>query len=255
MSSPRSTPLEAIRWLVAKNNSSSEEIPAFGLVRVVSCDSEGILTVAQPNANSQDVYVNGPVPIPASGYGAVTRDHPVYALYETSDGTPALGEAWGAANGSYKLRKNSSQTGWIIEGGHTSGRVLARRKACDCRVCLNCAPATLTATIFCPPCACLDGATGTLTWSEAASEWSGTLTVPCTTGCTAFLITLLCSGVPPGDLLLDVQWGACLNGSILQPDPTCNPFYTEWQTTLELCDCAIAECLGGSGLLTITVTE
>lgn len=124
---PEQTPLSRIRWLVAKNNSSSEEIPAFGLVRVVSVDSEGILTVGQPNTNSQDVYVNGPVPIVASGYGAITRDEPVFALYETSDGTPTLDETWGAANGSYKLRKNSSQTGWKTIGGNTSGRVFARR--------------------------------------------------------------------------------------------------------------------------------
>ena len=100
--------------LACVNASSSNEIPAFGLVRVTACDDAGVLTVAKPNADSQDVLVNGPTPIPASGKGLVTWDHPVFAIYDDGDGTPALDEAWGAGNDSYKLQKGN--TGFLGEG-------------------------------------------------------------------------------------------------------------------------------------------
>lgn len=114
-----------IRWLPCVNNSGSEAIPAFAAVRVVSSDTAGVLTVGKPNADSQDVLINGPIAIPASGKGICTPDAPIYALYETGDSTPALDEAWGAGSGSYKLRKG--KTGFKANGGEVSGRSYFRR--------------------------------------------------------------------------------------------------------------------------------
>ena len=107
---------DMIRWLSCRNDSSSEEIPAYGAVRPVSVDDDGTLVVAEPDEDSQWVYLAGPEPIPASGYGRCTADAPVFALYDSGDGTPALDEAWGAASGSYQLAKDN--TGFVIQGGH-----------------------------------------------------------------------------------------------------------------------------------------
>lgn len=114
-------PLLQQRWIACLNNSSSTAIPPYGLVRVVSIDSTGLLTVDQPNTDGQDVYVNGPQQIAASGYGSVTRDWPTFAYYDTGDGTPANGETWGAGNASYKLRKGKS--GFTAEGAGIGGYV------------------------------------------------------------------------------------------------------------------------------------
>ena len=116
--------IEQIRWLQCRNVGGST-IPSFGLMRITGADSDGTLQVQQPNTNGQQVVVNGPTPIIASAYGLATNQTPIYALYETSDGTPANGETWGAGASSYKLRKNTD--GFIVEGAAGSGRVLVRR--------------------------------------------------------------------------------------------------------------------------------
>lgn len=107
--------LASKRYLSAKNNSAVNTIPPFGLVRVVSVDSSGLYTVDQPNADSQQVLVNGPQAIAPSGYGAVTQDWPTYAAY--TGGPPATGQTWGAASGSYYL--TSGKTGFTVQGGDT----------------------------------------------------------------------------------------------------------------------------------------
>jgi hypothetical protein len=115
-------PLDRVRWLPAINNSGSLTIPAFGLVKLVSVSDEGVLTVDRPDADGQDVYVNGPFAVAAGGHGMVTRDWPAYALYDAGDGTPAPGETWGAGASSYKLRKDKG--GLTIQGGALGGNVL-----------------------------------------------------------------------------------------------------------------------------------
>src|SRR5574341_2013721 len=115
----RSDPISKVRWLECKNNSGSLVIPAFGLVRVVSVDTDGVLTVDRPSTDSEFCLVNGPTDIAASGYGACTNDFPVHALYETGDGTPTGGQEWGAGAASYKLR--SGKAGFRIRSEeHTS---------------------------------------------------------------------------------------------------------------------------------------
>lgn len=121
------TPYNQLRFLQALNNSSSLTIPAFGLVRVVSSDASGVLTVDRPNADGMAVMINSLQPIQLSSHGAVTNQVPTYALYETGDGTPAVGETWGAGSGSYKLRKNKA--GFTIVGGPANGLVMVDKAA------------------------------------------------------------------------------------------------------------------------------
>lgn len=104
------------RWLVGAN-ADTAEIPAYSLVKVTSTDTEGRFSVQQPDTNGESVYVVGSLPIPAAdengdGIGAVTCDWPAWAKYESSDGTPAIGEIWGAGAGSWLLRKG--QPGFLI---------------------------------------------------------------------------------------------------------------------------------------------
>ncbi len=114
----------AIRWLPAQNQ-NAQQVPAFGLVRVVSVDPKGLYTVDQPNTDGQQVFGTNFVPIAASMAtpGAVTNDWPWWALYEAMDGVPAVGDTWGAGAGSWKLRKGKA--GFQVVGVDTT-RTLAK---------------------------------------------------------------------------------------------------------------------------------
>ena len=87
-------------WLEYRND-SGERIPAFGIVRitgvVVPEPGRVLLTVAKPDAYGCQLQcaVNGPVPIDADRYGVCARGPFVAALYDTGDGTPAVGQKWG----------------------------------------------------------------------------------------------------------------------------------------------------------------
>lgn len=127
-------PYYSIQRQPAVNNSGTNVIPSFGLVRVVNTFADGSLVVDQPDADGQDVYVNGPFPIPVSnsttgiyGYGVVSKAFPIWAAYNNA-ATPAIGQTWGAANGSYLL--TSGKTGFTIQAAPvTTGtaRVLVDR--------------------------------------------------------------------------------------------------------------------------------
>lgn len=113
---------------------AGDEVPAFALVRVTGRDAAGVYTVAQPDTAGGPVWVNSPVLIEAAaegGGGAVTPTGPVDALYESADGTPAVGETWGAGAGSWKLRKNKSGFVVVSAGDPDSGTcaVLPRASA------------------------------------------------------------------------------------------------------------------------------
>jgi hypothetical protein len=115
MTLKRTDPLSAIRPLEYLNNSGALVVPAFGLLRIVS-DNTGVLTMDQPNADSQSVYVNSPVAVQPSKNGSCSNDWPHYVQYNPADGTPAVGDVWGAAAGSYQLRKNNGQQGFRVAG-------------------------------------------------------------------------------------------------------------------------------------------
>ncbi len=110
-----------IRWMNVKNVGGTT-IPAYGLMRVTGREATGEYQVQQPNTDSQaGCLVAGPWDIPASEYGQALDDFPFPVLYDTADGTPAAGEAWGPGNGSYKLRKG--KTGYLIYGNPINGAV------------------------------------------------------------------------------------------------------------------------------------
>lgn len=113
---------------VEVSNAGASTIPAFGLMRVTGASTTSglVLTVDQPNADGQDVLINGPTPIIAGGRGVATYETPSQIYYDTGDGTPANGETWGAGNGTYKLKKNKA--GFTIQGGAANELVVAVRE-------------------------------------------------------------------------------------------------------------------------------
>jgi hypothetical protein len=94
-------------------NQNAGSIPAYGVVRVtgVSIVEAGrvVLTVDQPNTYGcqANCFINGPVAVSPGQYGYCTRSGALVALYDTADGTPALGDAWGPRSGTWKLKKNA----------------------------------------------------------------------------------------------------------------------------------------------------
>jgi hypothetical protein len=113
----------SIRWLSFRND-TGEPIPPFAVLRptgVVTVQGQAVLTVARPNADGGSFYFfNGPFAVDAGGFGSCTGDFPCFAAYDTAD-VPALGQQWGAKNGSWLLEKG--HTGYKIIGGAIDGRV------------------------------------------------------------------------------------------------------------------------------------
>ena len=95
----------AARWLRGTNG-AGETIPAFAVVRVTGSGTDDVYTAAKPDEDGQYAFVWGIHDTPAGFVGTLTNDYPAYALYESGDGAPAVGETWGAGAGSFKLRKD-----------------------------------------------------------------------------------------------------------------------------------------------------
>lgn len=113
--------LASVRFVLCQNT-SGEVIPAFAVMRITGF-SNGALQVAKPNAASMTkVAINGPAAIEIAGFGNATLDSPYFVLYETGDGTPVLGDAWGTENGGWKLR--AANEGFCAIGGASGGRAL-----------------------------------------------------------------------------------------------------------------------------------
>lgn len=97
-------PLHRVRWETVRNT-ASETIPAYGVMRITGTEVRAgrtVYTVAKPSTTFQRLYlVNGPVDIPASGYGDGTFDI-TYALC-SSGASPLLAESWGAKHDEWKL--------------------------------------------------------------------------------------------------------------------------------------------------------
>lgn len=125
--SPRKNLVSALRWHDYKND-TSEVIPAGAILRVSSAtpnvsqgQSRPAFLVGKPDAvGSQYRHaVNALNRVPAGGYGQLTFEGPVFAKYETGDGTPALGEAWGPNNNEWVLRKRIG--GFVVDQVSTNG--------------------------------------------------------------------------------------------------------------------------------------
>lgn len=100
-------PVQDARWLAAKNNDAGE-MPAFAVAVVASSGTEGQFVLTKPTANGEHAWIAGAVPALAGDGAEVTNDFPAWALYDDGDGTPAVGETWGAGASSWKLRKNNA---------------------------------------------------------------------------------------------------------------------------------------------------
>ncbi len=100
-------------------NSSANDLPGFCLLRITGEDSDGVITVDVPNANSQvGLLVNFPCVLPAGGYGQAHQDFPASVLFEAGEGTPAVGQEWGTIAGDCKL--HPGKTGYKIKSVGTT---------------------------------------------------------------------------------------------------------------------------------------
>jgi hypothetical protein len=94
-------------------NTNGGQVPAYGIVRVTGLSilepGRVLLSVDQPNVYGcqANCFINGPVPVAAGQHGYATRSGPLVALYDTGDGTPAFGDAWGPRSGTFKLKKST----------------------------------------------------------------------------------------------------------------------------------------------------
>lgn len=100
-----------VRWL-AYRNGTAETVPAFALLRITGNDDDGTPVVAKPNADSMPfLLVNGPSEVIAGGNGVATYSEPVPVAYNDA-ATPAVGDTWGSANGSWLL--TTGKIGWRV---------------------------------------------------------------------------------------------------------------------------------------------
>lgn len=112
-------------------NDAGETIPGFGIVRptgiVTGPDGQPALSVAKPDRNEGfGLLVAGWQPIPAGAYGVASRARTVWVLYETGEGTPAVGALMGSLEQSYRLSKELR--GWaVLAVDAAAGRVYAAR--------------------------------------------------------------------------------------------------------------------------------
>lgn len=121
--------------LVQFRNTSGEEIPAYGCMRVTGAELKAglpLITVAKPDTTFHRLYlVNGPLRVGsdsnARGVGTWLEEAG-YVLYES--GTPAVDESWGPKASQWSLAK--WRYGFTIVGGLAgtgSGiRVLAKQE-------------------------------------------------------------------------------------------------------------------------------
>lgn len=107
-------------------NDSGEEIPAFGCMRITGSATVGghqYLLAEKPNTYGSQYlhWFNGDQAVETGKFGTCYKGSFVRALYDTADGTPAVGERWGPRSGTWKLKANTG--GWQILGGHSGGVV------------------------------------------------------------------------------------------------------------------------------------
>lgn len=109
------------------SNGAGETAPAFAVLQINSVatnDRREYVTITKPNGSGKAYLVNCTLDV-ADGDRGLAADHgDPYALYDSSDGTPAAGEEWGPLAGSWKLRKNGS--GFLILGDSDGTTVRVR---------------------------------------------------------------------------------------------------------------------------------
>lgn len=120
---------------VPYRNDAGEQIPPFGILRLtgaVTVNSRPYLKAEKPDTyGSQYLHaINGPTAVESGDYGTCyvpAESFFVRAAYDTADGTPAFGEAWGPRSGTWKLKKNTGGFQIIGDPDSTNGTVLVAR--------------------------------------------------------------------------------------------------------------------------------
>ena len=111
--------LDRVRWIEVTNVNAADA-PGGALLRVTGggttdddeTDDYGIPEVDQPDADGLNgLLVAHPAGIAAGGRGLATPHNFVPVAYDDAE-TPAVGETWGSAAGSWKLTKGKS--GWVV---------------------------------------------------------------------------------------------------------------------------------------------
>jgi hypothetical protein len=86
-------------------NTTAEEVPAFGVMRIVTPgvemrDDMAVVTIAKANTSSDPVLVNGPQAIPAGGYGSGYK----YGILQVkAEAGLTLGQSCRAKNASWEI--------------------------------------------------------------------------------------------------------------------------------------------------------
>ncbi|OHB81786.1 MAG: hypothetical protein A2W31_06570 [Planctomycetes bacterium RBG_16_64_10] len=120
-------PLVNMRWVPIRPAANTG---AFEVVQANNAEIVGgiaVLDTIQPNGNGTVYLINGPEDVAAGKIGRATLalEYPVFAAYDSGDGTPAFGETWGPESGSSVLNKNAA--GFFVVYPHTNNRVLVLR--------------------------------------------------------------------------------------------------------------------------------
>ena len=108
-------------------NDSSEEVPAFSVVRVTGIaqvnTDHTVVTVDKPNTfgSQYSHYLTGPYAVPSGSQGRLQGSYPAVAEYDETN-TPAFGEAWGPTDDSFELKQHVGE--FQILGRPDNGRVL-----------------------------------------------------------------------------------------------------------------------------------
>jgi hypothetical protein len=110
------------------SNGTGADIPPFGLIRITGFTSEGHRIAGRPNTNDDPhVYTLGigGLPNDSTARGDGFFEPLCVAAYDPADGTPVLGEEWGARANTHLLRKGNK--GFRIAGEPDSGIVVVAR--------------------------------------------------------------------------------------------------------------------------------
>jgi hypothetical protein len=111
-------------WPLRVKNTTSEEVPPFAVMQVVSTSNtnqEEEYRVTKPTGSSGASYIiNSPFPIAGNLFGSGTMGVAT-AAYNAALGTPTTGAEWGPVNGSWLL--SPSGKGFTILGGAANGLV------------------------------------------------------------------------------------------------------------------------------------
>lgn len=100
-------------------NDSGEVIPGCGILRITglaTVNNRQMLTVGKPNTYGSQFFhaINDIADIPVGGYGMCTLGWTAVVNYDSADGTPAFGEAWGPRDATWKAKKNTG--GFMVTG-------------------------------------------------------------------------------------------------------------------------------------------